>query len=124
MDKYIKAESLIDKIIEIDGGACKEGSIFDIATFEVLELIDEIPEADVVERKIYRNILESAKTISQALKDYQKMEEAGTFDRVCGKWKYEPHTKGHIMCSICGWEFYPIYFNYCPNCGAIMQKKG
>lgn len=27
-----------------------------------------------------------------------------------------------IKCSVCGWETWFGAFNYCPNCGAVMQE--
>ena len=54
------------------------------------------------------------------------------YERPHGEWKETGYETGALgityrqtQCSNCGWEHaLPVWWNFCPNCGAEMQKGG
>lgn len=65
--------------------------------------------------------------IRYAISKLQSLEE-----RPQGEWKETGYETGALgityrqtQCSNCGWEHaLPMWWNFCPNCGAKMQKGG
>ena len=64
-----------------------------------------------------------------AMPNIKKMQEvfdsvptADVVEVVHGVWLED--SDGNLICSKCKFKFYPIMFNFCPNCGADMRLKG
>ena len=51
-----------------------------------------------------------------------RMPTADVREVVHGVWLED--SDGNLICSKCKFKFYPIMFNFCPNCGADMRLKG
>ena len=41
-----------------------------------------------------------------------------------GKWITKPNIYGVVYCSECDFELHINNTNYCPNCGARMEREG
>lgn len=85
-------------------------------TFEELnqEPYINFPTADVVDRN------ECSKCVLHPFKQLREQLETNMVEVVHGEWI----DKGHYTyCSICNYEN-PHRYNYCPECGARMDKGG
>lgn len=88
------------------------------------EIIDNAPSASFVISPDYVTELQN---LNKEL--IRQLEEA---ERPQGEWKETGYETGALgityrqtQCSNCGWEHaLPMWWNFCPNCGAKMQKGG
>lgn len=44
-------------------------------------------------------------------------------ERIRGRWIEKPHVHGVAYCSLCDYELHTNDTNFCPNCGAKMDKE-
>ena len=94
MSDYIKREDALlicDGIIDSHADGSKQRRLIGNAFSNFKQMVEDIPAADVVERKVGR----------WELKPHKMMIEAP-------------------CCSVCG-AFEPVERKYCPNCGARME---
>lgn len=55
----------------------------------------------------------------------ENAETADVVERKRGKWSHDGSKwANRFICSECGYKLFDEPTNYCPNCGARMDKKG
>lgn len=101
MDKYIKAQDLIDRIYPVDPD--NDGS--DGCTV------------------VYQNLTLSSPEIEAIL---EEMPAADVAPVRHGRWGITKPAIENAVCSCCGKHFQSYYeaYSYCPNCGAKMDGEG
>ena len=115
-DKYIRLQDAQD-IVEM---AIND----DWETDYAADRLSEIPTADVVTRDCYDRILWEndimRKQLSEIGKSFgEKMEYVQKV--VHAKWNSQVYAKHE--CSACGFYEVEIAYDYCPHCGAKMDKE-
>ena len=93
MAEYIEREKAYELARTSDYYSDFHKSIADLTSLK--ELLDDTPTADVVEVK------------------HGEWEKDVNFSKIVNKYK----------CSLCGAEDIVLHHNYCPSCGAKMDKK-
>jgi hypothetical protein len=88
--------------------------------------MDECIEREAAYNAIVRNY-----TVDDQLSDLDKIPAADVVPVVRGKWVWDDGEDMHYYCSCCHHNAYGRTceildgeYNYCPNCGAKMDKDG
>ena len=87
---------------------------------------------DLISRQEAIELIERMKPYHQDTDDIAEMianMPAAQSESKTGKWieAYDPFNRISGRCSVCGWEAHlyeddVVGMNYCPNCGAEMEK--
>lgn len=77
----------------------------------IVETLEDLPSADVVPMERYKSMENTCVKLQKALADVAPVRH--------GRWKKE---YGHYKCSLCN-GLDDFADNYCPNCGARMDKE-
>lgn len=126
MDKYIKADDLLDAIYPLDpendgsDGCTAVAVSLTLTSEELEEMIDSLPAADVAP------MVHVTPMIKCRPERYEKYEVHGTSES--GETLYLKRIfvdeKNRVMyCPACGKRLCSRFVNYCPNCGAKMDLE-
>jgi hypothetical protein len=97
---------------------------------------DQYAENEYLGEYAIMNIIDNAPTVEYTFEEaFQKTVCENKLycpARPKGEWKETGYETGALgityrqtQCSNCGWEHaLPMWWNFCPNCGAKMQKGG
>ena len=110
IESYIERKAITEKDAKIFELIC--GLIDNALTVEACNIIDELNnQIDDLSENLAWYINERNRLLKER--------------RPQGKWinTRPPEMSDNIVCSLCGYDSIAS-FNYCPNCGAKMQKGG
>ena len=70
-----------------------------------------------------RTNAEAVKGYVRLVKDRLERLPSAQPERIRGRWIEKPHVHGVAYCSLCDYELHTNDTNFCPNCGAKMDKE-
>ena len=106
-----------------------KNSLQALALNELLVQLDVLPAADVVSKDLYEQIKWERDAALAQLKEYGVSlgEKADVVEVRHGRWEERPVNVDtpttDLFCSECNFASYHWRYNYCPICGAIMDKE-